>query len=90
MKASDCYVVPILAYYSRLLTRYARRLVHNEKVAQALVEEVLLHQYEIDALRPSEYLRHELKTELRALCFSWQLILDAANFKGREIREEDL
>lgn len=90
MKGNDQYLVPVLAYYIRLLTRYARRLIRNEKAAQALAEEVIMHQFKIDALRPSGGLRIELKTELRALCFRWQLASDAVDFRGREMSADDL
>jgi hypothetical protein len=90
MKPGPASLAPLSAYYDPLLTRYATMIIRNQIMARALVRKVLADQYDIDELKPSEYLRNKLKTDLRALCLSWKLQEDAINFKGRPITENDL
>jgi hypothetical protein len=90
MDAEHAYLAPLLAYYDPLLARYATMIIRNEIIARALVNKVLADQFDIDELRPSDYLRNKLKTDLRALCLSWKLQEDAVNFNGRPINENDL
>ena len=70
MKPNKC--ARSIHYYNSLFQRYARRLIHDETVAEKLVKEVLEDQYEIDGLAPSPRLRQILKTDLLNRCHYWK------------------
>ena len=59
------------AYYSKLLHRYARRLIHNEAEAARLVKKVLDDEHIPDAMAPCKRLRNILKTDLLNHCHYW-------------------
>lgn len=86
-------------YYNLLLQRYARRLVHDEAIAETIVREVLECQYDFNSLVPSRHLRQVLKTDVLNCCFyhiqskmfdrplvkvSWRHQLDTGNKKDTE------
>ncbi len=62
------YLAKTIAYYDPLLLRYARRLVHNEEIADAIVLDVLERQYELNVLVPGKHLRLFLKTDVLNSC----------------------
>lgn len=68
---SGTYLAKTISYYEPLLIRYARRMVHNEKEAEKLVYDVLQTQYDRDELKPSQYLRSQLKNTLWTRCYDF-------------------
>lgn len=71
MKSGKSYLPKTIAYYEPLLIRYARRMVHDEARAEKLVSDVLQTQYDRDELKPSNYLRSELKNTLWTRCYDY-------------------
>ncbi len=71
MKSGKSYLAKTISYYEPLLIRYARRMVHNETEAEKLVYEVLQTQYDRDELKPSQYLRSELKNTMWSRCYDY-------------------
>lgn len=88
MEAEHASQLPLSASYNALLNRYARMITRDEAAAGELVKKALEELRLIDPLT-QESLRRQLQSDLRALCFSWQLEKDAANFKGRAFTEVD-
>jgi hypothetical protein len=68
MKKNEFYFINLIKYYNPLLIRYARRIIHNERIAENIVKTVLEEQYEIDKLRPSSGLRKDLKNKVKEYC----------------------
>ncbi len=89
MEAEHPSQLPLLSSYDALLNRYANMIIRDEAAAGELVRKVLDEQRLIDPLTTQESLRKQLKGDLRALCFSWQLEKDAQNFNGRAFTEGD-
>lgn len=58
-----------IAYYDPLLRRYARRLIHNDRLAADIVLQVLECQYELNSLVPSKHLRQVLRVDVLNCCF---------------------
>ena len=71
MKSGKTYLAKTISYYEPLLIRYARRMVHDETEAEKLVFDVLQTQHDRDELKPSEYLRSELKNTLWTRCYDF-------------------
>ena len=71
MKSGKLYLSKTISYYEPLLIRYARRMVHDETEAAKLVYDVLQTQYDRDELKPSKYLRSELKNTLWTRCYDF-------------------
>lgn len=61
-----------ISYYKCLLQRYARRMIHDESVAEKLVKKALEDQYHIDELFPSENLRKILKFDVLNHCYYYK------------------
>ena len=61
-----------VAYYDRLLQRYARRLVNDATVAADIVKHVLESQYELNGLVPAKHLRQVLKIDVLNRCYYWK------------------
>ena len=71
MKSGKAYLAKTISYYEPLLIRYAKRMVHDETEAAKLVFDVLQTQYDRDELKPSQYLRSELKNTLWTRCYDY-------------------
>jgi len=69
MESYQPHLRKTVSYYQLLLQRYARRLVRNETLAANIVQEVLEHQYNLNALVPSKHLRQVLKTDVLNYCY---------------------
>lgn len=71
-KISPCELNPHLAktiaYYDRLLRRYARRFVHNDGIAAGIVLQVIDRQYELNGLA-GKHLRQALKADILLYSF---------------------
>lgn len=52
MKKIEFYFINLIKYYDSLLIRYARRIIHNEKVPENIVKPVFEEQFEINKLKP--------------------------------------
>jgi len=63
------HLAKTIAYYDRLLRRYARRFVHNDGIAAGIVLQVIDHQYELNGLRAGKHLRQALKADVLVCCF---------------------
>ena len=61
-----------VAYYDRLLQRYARRLINDATVAADIVKEVLEAQFDLNGLAPAKHLRQVLKTDVLNRCYYWK------------------
>ena len=68
MQVNQPRLAETIAYYDPLLQRYARKLVHDEEAAAAIVMEVLESQYELNLLVPGKHLRLFLKTDVLNYC----------------------
>ena len=72
-KISPCelnqpHLAKTIAYYDSLLRRYARRFVHNDKIAAGIVLQVIDHQYELNGLVAGKHVRQALKADVLLYC----------------------
>ena len=69
MKTLTSIQAHTISYYKELLQRYARKMIHDETVAEELVKKVLEDQFHFDELATSENLRKILKFDLLNRCY---------------------
>lgn len=72
MKSMQTEDIGNKVYYSNLLQRYARRLIHDEAEAARLVKKVLDDEHIPDDMAPCKRLRNILKTDLLNHCHYWK------------------
>ena len=72
MKPIQTEAIGSKAYYSKLLHRYARRLIHDEAEATRLVKKVLDNEHIPDGIAPCKRLRNILKIDLLNHCNYWK------------------
>jgi hypothetical protein len=74
-----------VAYYDKLLQRYARRVINDTAVAAIIVKEVLESQYDLNGLVPAKHLRQVLKTDVLNRCYYWRQsqIFDKASTQNK-------
>ena len=72
MKSMQTEDIGIKAYYSKLLLRYAKRLINDEAEAERLVKKVLDDEHIPDGMAPCKRLRNILKTDLVNHCHYWK------------------
>ena len=72
MKTLTSIQTHTISYYKGLLQRYARRMIHDETIAEKLVKQALEDQFHIDGLAPSKNLRKTLKFDVLNHCYYYK------------------